>query len=77
MTAFDLRPNERAIITKINVEGSARERFTSLGVEIGSQIILLGFSLFSASVLLACGAIRLAMRKSLAKRIEVTPCKSF
>ncbi len=71
MTAFDLSVGESAAVAKLNISGSAKERLVSLGIAGGADITLLGFSLFKSSVLISCGAVRVAMRKNLAKKIEV------
>lgn len=74
MSVFDLKKGERAKIISVAVDGSAGERLSSLGITAGREITVLAFSLFSGSLLIACGASRVAMRKSIAQRIEVEPC---
>ncbi len=71
MTVFSLRVGEYATVTKINVTGGARERLASLGVRRGGKVRILGYSMFGSSVLIACGAVRVAVRRSLAEKIEV------
>ncbi len=71
MTAFELNAGESAAVTKLNISGSAKERLVSLGITGGARITSLGFSFFKSSILLSCGAVRVAMRKTLAEKIEV------
>ena len=51
--------------------GGAGERLRALGFVRGSVVTVLGYSLFRSSVLLACGPVRLAVRRRLAQKIEV------
>ena len=71
MTVFDLKKGERAKIGKINIEGGARARLTSLGIKEGEEVEVLSYSLFRSSVLLLVGAVRVGMRKSLASKIFI------
>ena len=71
MTVFDLKKNDNAKITSISFGGAARARLTSLGVKEGENIKILSFSLFKSAVLVACGYVRIGIRKSLAQKIEV------
>lgn len=71
MTAFELGAGESARIIKLNISGGAKERLISLGISGGAEITSLGFSFFKSSILLSCGAVRVAMRKALAQKIEV------
>ncbi len=70
-SVFDLKCGECGKITKILIEGSARTRLDSLGVTVGKRITVLSFSLFKSGVLVGCGAVRLGLRKALARQIEV------
>ena len=71
MSVFDLKKGETATVTEVRVDGSAGERLNALGVRAGNKITVLAFSIFSSSVLIAVGYNRLAIRGSVAKRIEV------
>lgn len=71
MTAFELGAGQSARVVKLNIFGGAKQRLVSLGFARGARITMLGFSFFKSSVLLSCGAARVAMRKSLAQKIEV------
>lgn len=71
MRVFDLKAGQSAVITKINIQGGALERLTALGVKTGERIEVLSFSLLRSSVLIACSAVRVGLRKSLAQQIEV------
>ena len=71
MTVFDLKRGEVAKIEKINIDGGARARLSSLGIKEGERVEVLSFSLFRSSVLLTVGAVRLGIRKSLATKIFV------
>ena len=53
------------------VDGAAGERLASLGVKSGQKVTAVAFSLFKGSVLITIGYNRLAIRKSVAQRIEV------
>jgi Fe2+ transport system protein FeoA len=71
MSVFDLSVGEEGEIVKINVSGKGGERLSSLGFAVGKSVQVLGFSLFKSSVLLAVGQTRVAVRKEVAKLIEV------
>lgn len=75
MRVFDLKAGQTAKITKISIQGGALERLTALGVKVGERIEVLSFSLLKSSVLIACSAVRIGLRKSLAQQIEVE-CES-
>lgn len=74
MSVFDLKLGDQAKILKCAVNGSAETRLSSLGISVGSKITVLAYSLFKSSILIGCGAVRLGIRKSLAKSIEVEKC---
>lgn len=74
MSVFDLKRGDKAKITGCSVTGNAYLRLASLGIAVGEIINVLAFSLFKSSVLISCGAVRLAMRKSLAQSITVELC---
>lgn len=71
MSLFDLKRGESAKISAIKVVGSARTRLTALGITVGETVEVLSFSLFKSSVLISCNAVRVALRKPIAKQIEV------
>jgi Fe2+ transport system protein FeoA len=50
-------------------------RLVSLGINVGSKITVVSYSLFNTSVLILSGFIRVAMRKSIAQKIEVERCR--
>ena len=75
MSVYDLKVGQEGTIVKINFSGGAAARLTSLGITCGKRIEVLAFSLFKSSVLIGCGAIRLGIRKNLAKLIEVQKCE--
>lgn len=71
MTVFQLKKGESKTICSIRAEGAAAQRLKSLGFAVGKKITVLGFSLFDGSVLVACGAVRVGIRRSIAEKIEV------
>ncbi|MBD5584739.1 MAG: ferrous iron transport protein A [Clostridia bacterium] len=71
MNVFDLKMGEVAKIRRIDLTGSALERLLSLGLAVGETVEVLSYSLFKGSVLISCNAVRVGVRKSLAKKIEV------
>ena len=71
MSVYDLKMGECGKITKINLGGGARARLTALGIKVGETVEVLSFSLFKSSVLISCAAVRVGLRKSIAKNIEV------
>ena len=71
MTVFDLKKGEVAKIERINIEGGARARLSSLGIKEGEDVEVLSFSLFRSSILLLVGAVRIGIRKGLASKIFV------
>lgn len=75
MSVFDLSVGDSAYIKNCNLAGSASARLNALGVVVGKKITVLSFSLFKSSVLIGCGAVRLGLRKAVAKSIEVEKCE--
>ena len=73
MSVFDLKQGETGVITKIELSGGARERLYSLGIREGEKIEVISFSLLKSSVLISCAAVRVGIRKSIARKIEVKP----
>ncbi|MDE7087167.1 MAG: ferrous iron transport protein A [Clostridia bacterium] len=71
MSVFDLKKGDTAKIVTVAVDGAAGERLASLGVKRGQAITVVAFSLFRGSVLITIGYNRLAVRKSVAQKIEV------
>lgn len=65
---------ESGRVTTVNVDGAAGERLVSLGVKKGQTVTAVAFSLFKGSILITIGYNRLAIRKSVAQRIEVEKC---
>lgn len=74
MSVFDLSKGQSAIIKSCALSGSSLARLNSLGITAGKKVTVLSFSLFKGSVLIGCGAVRLGIRASLAKLIEVEKC---
>lgn len=74
MSVYDLKAGDTATIVKTDFSGGAGARLASLGITAGKRVTVLAFSLFKSSVLIGCGAVRLGVRKSLAKLIEVELC---
>ncbi len=74
MGVYSLKRGQSAIVSVVAVDGTAGERLKSLGVVAGAKITVCAYSLFSGSVLIMCGYNRIAVRKSVAQRIEVQPC---
>lgn len=74
MSVYQLKAGESGEIVKIDISGGAAARLASLGIAVGKRVTVLAFSLFKSSVLIGCGAVRLGVRKSLAKLIEVELC---
>ncbi len=72
MSVFDLKAGECARITDIALEGGARSRLDVLGIKVGEKVEVIAFSLFKSSVLISCAAVRIGVRKALAKKIEVS-----
>ena len=74
MSVFDLSEGDCGIIKSCNLSGSTLARLTSLGITVGKKVTVLSFSLFKGSVLIGCGAVRLGLRATVAKNIEVEKC---
>lgn len=71
MNIFDLSMGQTAVITNVGLGGGAKERLFSLGIREGERVEVINYSLFKSSVLISCSAVRVALRKSLARKIEV------
>ena len=69
-----MKKGESAVVKTVEVDGAAGERLASLGVKKGQKVTAVAFSLFKGSVLITIGYNRLAIRKSVASRIEVEKC---
>lgn len=74
MSVFDLKAGECAYIKGCALSGNAEIRLRSLGIIAGKKVTVIAFSLFKSSVLLSCGAVRVGIRKAIAKSIEVEKC---
>lgn len=71
MSVYNLKKGESGEITAVAIDGAAGERLAALGVVKGAEVTCLSYSLFKGSVLIAIGGNRIALRKSIASRIEV------
>lgn len=74
MGVFNLKRGQSGVIKMVAVDGAAGQRLKSLGVIKGAKITVIGYCLFNSSVLILCGYNRIALRKSVAERIEVELC---
>lgn len=74
MSVYDLKAGERAEIVSIEVSGSGAARLQSLGITVGKKVTVLAFSLFKTGVLIGCGAVRVGVRRDIAKLIGVEKC---
>ncbi|MGN1373622.1 MAG: ferrous iron transport protein A [Candidatus Coproplasma sp.] len=74
MGVFNLKKGQSGVVKLVAVDGTAGQRLTSLGVVKGALITVIGYCLFNSSVLILCGYNRIALRKSVAQRIEVEQC---
>lgn len=71
MGVFDLKKGESGKILSVQVDGAAGERLNLLGIKKGQTVTVLSYSVFKGSVLLGVGYTRVAIRRSVAERIEV------
>lgn len=71
VSVFDLKKGETGKVIKTEATGGAAQRLKALGITSGGKVTVLAFSLFKSSVLISCGAARVALRASLAKIIYV------
>ncbi len=71
MSVFDLKSGQCAKIRTIKTEGSLKARLNSLGIREGETVECITFSTFKSSVLISCAAVRVGLRRSIAKKIEV------
>lgn len=69
-----MKKGESGKVLSVKVDGAAGERLNSLGIKAGATVKAVAFSLFSGSVLITAGFNRVALRKSVAERIEVEKC---
>jgi Fe2+ transport system protein FeoA len=75
MGVFVLKAGESGIVKKMDLMDAQMARLVSLGINVGSKITVVSYSLFNTSVLILSGFIRVAMRKSIAQKIEVERCR--
>lgn len=73
MTVWDIEAGKSAKIKRNRGKRRRGRRLRSLGFTDGRVVTVLGYSLLKSSVLLSCGSVRLAARRSLAGKIEVEP----
>lgn len=69
-----MKKGECGRVLLVKVDGAAGERLNSIGIKNGAEVRVIAFSLFSGSVLVSVGYNRVAIRKSVASRIEVEKC---
>ena len=74
MSVYDLKAGECAKIVRIEVSGSGAARLQSLGITVGKKVTVLAFSIFKTGVLIGCGAVRVGVRREIAKLIGVEKC---
>lgn len=74
MGVFNLKKGQSGVIKLVAVDGTAGQRLKSLGVVKGAVVTVIGYCLFNSSVLILCGYNRIALRKSVAQKIEVELC---
>ncbi len=75
MSVFDLKKGQSGKIIKISSGGAVAARLSALGIVCGQIVTALGFSLFNSGILAGVGATRVAIRRAVAKSIEVELCK--
>lgn len=73
MGVFVLKKGESGVVGFVGIVGAAWQRLNSLGVKNGAKITVIAYSFFGSSVLISCGYNRIAIRRSIAERIEVQP----
>ena len=76
MSVYDIKAGESAKIVAIDITGSGAARLQSLGITVGKKVTVLAFSLFKTGVLIGCGAVRVGVRRELAKLIKVSTADS-
>lgn len=74
MGVFNLKKGQSAKVISVAVDGTAGQRLKSLGVVKGAIVTVIGYCLFNSSVLILCGYNRIALRKSVAEKIEAELC---
>ena len=74
MGVFNLKKGQSGVIKLVAVDGTAWQRLKSLGVVKGAVVTVIGYCIFNSSVLILCGYNRIALRKSVAQKIEVELC---
>lgn len=73
MKMNELHVGQTAEICSVNAGGALEARLRTLGVAAGGEVTLLRRAPFGGGLLLACGGTHIALRASLASRIEVRP----
>ena len=71
MTAFELKINQRAIISKLHLKLSDRRRCFNMGIYEGVSITLIKKAPFKDPYLFSVNGNEICMRQQDAKRIEV------
>lgn len=66
-----MKPGQCARILSVKTEGGLSARLNSLGIREGETVECIAFSTFKSSVLISCAAVRVGLRRSIAKRIEI------
>ena len=71
MKLSELIPGQRAEVVSVNAGGASAARLRALGIAAGEEVTLLRRAPFGGGLLLSCGGTRVALRLSVAARIDV------
>ncbi len=72
MNLDELKTGQSANICAVNVSGKLSERLNMLNIFEGAKVTLLRRAPFGGGFLLEAGGVRLALRKNIAEKIQVT-----
>lgn len=71
MKLCELIPGQRAEVVSVNAGGASAARLRALGIAAGKEVVLLRRAPFGGGLLLSCVGTRVALRASVAARIDV------
>ena len=71
MLLSSLQKNKKSIIKKINADDELKQRLSSFGVTVGSEVEVVECSLGKNTIKIVCEETAIALRLEEAKKIEV------
>ncbi len=71
MVVSDLKKGERAVVLRVDASPALKERLRMLDISTGANIVVFRVSPFRATYLVGAGSAKVALRREVAKKIQV------